>query len=318
MKLPPSSPTSSATTADSASTRTLTRCASGVDATAFAITALKDAGGYGDEVDDAIDFLLDEQAANGSLTDAEAANSNSTALAAVIFSKSGNAAAATKAADWILPLQATAASTPGLDEEVGAIAYGPTEFAAGKTNGITALKRDQWVRTSVQAALALNFATQPEPEPEPGPVASIELSLSKPAPKQGDTITITATGKDAEGVSNGDVSDDLTLTSSVDTDTVVGNTVKFNHASPHTITATHTPTGTTAEITIEVSPLADAGGDGGSGSGSGGSDDGDALPDTGSTFAPWQLAAAAGVIVLGAGLVVGARRRTAPAHASDR
>lgn len=291
-------------------------CESGVDATAFAITALKEAGGYTDEVADAVDFLLDEQAANGSLTDAEAANSNSTALAASVFAKAGNATAATKAADWIVPLQATAASTPGLVNEVGAIAYGPTEFAAGKTSGITAIKRDQWVRTSVQAALALAYATQPEPEPEPGPVASLQLTSSKPTPTQGDTITISATGKDAEGVSNGDVSDDLTLTSSVDTDTVVGNTVKFNHASPHTITATHTPTGTTAQITIEVSPLADAGGgDGGSGGGSGGADAGDALPDTGSTFAPWQLAVAAGVIVLGAALIIGARRRTAPAHA---
>ncbi len=34
------------------------------------------------------------------------------------------------------------------------------------------------------------------------------------------------------------------------------NTVTFNHASPHTITATHGPTGTTASITVQVTPSA--------------------------------------------------------------
>lgn len=291
-------------------------CTSSVDATAFAITALRDAGGHADEVADAVAFLVGEQAANGSLNDAEASNANSTSLAAVVFSKSGNAAAATKAADWLVPLQATASSTPGLDDEVGAIAYGPTEFAAGKANGISTIGRDQWVRTSVQAALALNFATQPEPEPEPGPVASLKLELSDSTPKQGDTITVTATGKDSEGVSNGDVSDELSLKSSVDTDTIEGNTVKFNHASPHTITATHVPSGTTAEITVEVEALAVDGSDGGTGGGTAG--DGDALPDTGSFVEPWQLALVAALLALGAALVFGARRRAAPAHASNR
>ncbi len=288
-------------------------CESGVDATAFAITALKEAGGHGDEVADATDFLLGEQASDGSLTDAEAKNSNSTALAAVIFAKSGHAAEATKAADWIVPLQATASSKPGLDDEVGAIAYGPTEFAAGKASGISTTGRDQWVRTSVQAALALNYATQAEPEPEPGPVASMKLKLSDAHPKQGDTITITATGKDAEGRSTGDISDELTLASDVDTDTVEGNTVKFNHASPHTITATHTPTGTTAKITVQVTPTAAAGGGSGSGAG-GGADDGSALPDTGSFVEPWQIAAVAGLLLLGAALTFAGRRKLAPAH----
>lgn len=293
-------------------------CTSSVDATAFAVTALRDAGGHTDEVADAIAFLLDEQASNGSMSDAEAANSNSTAISAVVFAKTGNAAAATKAADWILPLQATASSTPGLDEEVGAIAYGPAEFAAGKASGISAIKRDQWVRTSVQAAFALNFATQPEPEPEPGPVDSLKLTLSDSTPKQGETITVSATGKDSEGVSNGDVSDDLSLTSSVDTDTIEGNTVKFNHASPHTITATHVPTGTTAEVTVQVAALAVDGPDGEAGGGAAGDGDGDALPDTGSFVEPWQLAIVAALLVMGAALVLGTRRRTAPAHASNR
>ncbi len=282
-------------------------CDSSVDATAFAITALKEAGGYGSEVTEATDFLLAEQAGDGSLSDAEAANSNSTSLAAVVFAAAGNSAAATKAADWLVPLQATSASTPGLDDEVGAVAYGPTEFASGKSNGISAIGRDQWVRTSVQAALALQHASQAEPEPEPGPVASMTLKVSDATPTQGDTITITATGKDADGMSTGDVSDELSLTSSVDTDTVDGNTVTFNHASPHTITATHVPTGTTAAITIQVTPLA-AGGTG-TADGSDGADSGDALPDTGSLVSPWQLAVVVGLLVLGAALVVGGRRR---------
>lgn len=68
-----------------------------------------------------------------------------------------------------------------------------------------------------------------------------------------DTVTITATGTDAYGNDTGDVTDDLTLESDVETDEVVGNTVRFPTASPHTITATHV-SGASASILIEVIP----------------------------------------------------------------
>lgn len=297
-----------------------TDCTSSVDATTFAITALQASGGHGGAVSDAIDYLADEQAGDGSLSDAQAANSNSTSLAAVIFSQAGRSAAATKAAAWIVPLQATSSSTPGLDEEAGAIAYGPAEFASAKTRGIGEIERDQWVRTSVQAALALNLVSQPAPEPEAGPVASLALRVSDSTPAQGDTITVTATGKDADGTSTGDVSKDLRLSSSVDSDTISGNTVTFHHASPHTITVTHLPTGTTASVTVQVSPMATVdepvAGPGGSGLDPAAGSDA-ALPDTGAFVEPWQLAGAVGLLLLGGGLLIGARRRTATG-ANDR
>ncbi|MFO6452146.1 MULTISPECIES: hypothetical protein [unclassified Aeromicrobium] len=73
---------------------------------------------------------------------------------------------------------------------------------------------------------------------------------------EGGTITVTATGADAAGNDLGDVSDDVTFTSSVATDVIEGNRITFPHASPHTITATHA-NGTTATLVVEVEPAAE-------------------------------------------------------------
>ncbi len=286
-------------------------CASSVDATTFAVIALREAGGHDAAVADARTYLNSEQADDGSLSESGAANSNSTGLAAVVLSSLGDAAAATAAADWIVPLQATS-STSGLEDEAGAIAFDSSAFGQG-ADGISDVERDQWVRTSVQAIHALSFASQAEPEPEPGPVASIKLKVSDAKPAQGDTITITATGKDADGRSTGDVSDELNLESSVESDTIKDNTVTFNTASPHTITATHGDDGPTASITIQVTPSAEES----PASESGGTTDpvssaNGTLPDTGSSVETWQLLAAAALLVTGAGLVLTGRGRRAP------
>lgn len=286
-----------------------TTCTSSPDATAFAAAALKAAGGFSDELTQAVGYLKAQQASDGSLSDTGIPNSNSSGLAAVVFANAGDSAAATKAANWIVPLQVTV-STAGLKKEAGAIAYDHDSFVAGKAKGIDAIERDKWVRATVQAALGVNFASAPATDPEPGPVASLKLHVSDASPTKGDTITITATGKDADGTSTGDVSKELKLTSSVASDTVDGNRVTFNHASPHRITVTHVPTGTTASITIQVSPK--AGVDSAAGSGGGGATgSGQSLPDTGSPVAPWQLAAVLGLIVLGAAMLVSGRSRIA-------
>lgn len=281
-----------------------------IDTTAFAVGALIDAreAGYGDAdgaIIGAVEYLIGAQKADGSFSDTGSDNSNSTGLAAVALAGGGEAAAATKAADFVAALQVASG------DNAGAIAYDQVTFDAGSSGTLD----DQWRRTTSQAAVGLAFVSATEPEPDPGPVASMTLDVSIPAPTQGDTITVTATGKDADDVPTGDVSDELTLTSSVDTDTIDGNTVRFNHASPHTITATHVPTGTTASITVEVSPAAVDTPTTGTGTGS--ADDSGVtvanvngtLPDTGSTMQAWQLLAAAGLIVAGAGLVLEGRRR---------
>src|SRR5690606_6544408 len=66
----------------------------------------------------------------------------------------------------------------------------------------------------------------------------------------GETITVTASVLDHEGQPLADVPSRLTLTSSVATDIISGNTVTFPTASPHTITASFG--GHTASFTVEV------------------------------------------------------------------
>ncbi|MGA8850077.1 MAG: prenyltransferase/squalene oxidase repeat-containing protein, partial [Aeromicrobium sp.] len=292
-------------------------CTSSVDATTFAVIALQEAGGHGAAVADARTYLNGAQAGDGSLSESGGANSNSTGLAAVVLSSFGDAAAATAAADWIVPLQATS-STPGLKDEAGAIAFDSAAFDQG-ADGISDVERDQWVRTSVQAIHALSFASQAEPEPEPGPVASMELKASDAKPEQGEKVTITATGRDADGRSTGDVSDELSLESSVESDTIKDNTVTFNTASSHVITATYGDDGPTASITIEVAPSTDENTASGNGANTGPvSSVNGTLPDTGSSVETWQLLAAAALLVTGAGLVLtgrGRRASFAPSHA---
>ena len=276
-------------------------CTSSVDATAFATIALADAPGHNADVAEGIAWLKSKQAANGSLSDAGNPNANSTSLAALIFADHGETAAAEKAAQWISGLQVTGGP------EAGAIASTLADKSAQGTSAIDALDQDKWVRATFQAALALGSLADNTPV-APGPVDSMTLKVSSSKPKQGQTITVTARGTDADDRSVGDITDDIELTSSVDTDTIEGNRVTFNHASPHTITATHVPTGTTASITLEVTPAA-AGSGTGAGAGTGSNATAGALPDAGSPVQPWLLGAAGALVLAGAAMVVAGRAR---------
>ncbi|MFH7322701.1 LPXTG cell wall anchor domain-containing protein [Aeromicrobium sp. JJY06] len=89
-----------------------------------------------------------------------------------------------------------------------------------------------------------------------GAVDSMTLTRTGDA-TEGGTITVTATGADASGNDLGDVTEDVTFTSSVATDVIEGNEITFPHASPHTITATHA-NGTTATLVVEVEPAAES------------------------------------------------------------
>lgn len=157
---------------------------------------------------------------------------------------------------------------------------------------------------------------------EAGPIAALRVEPSATSVGQGGTLAFTTSGVDRLGNPLGDVTSDVTLSSSVETDLIKGNRVTFPTASPHTITATHPATGVTGTVTIEVvAPGPDDEGDGsgggngsdgqGSGTGSGpddvgGSSDGFSLPDTGGpTVAALLLAA----VLLGSGVVLVRRRR---------
>ena len=129
-------------------------------------------------------------------------------------------------------------------------------------------------------------------ELEAGVVSVLNLTASADAVRQGDTIEITASGADEADNPLGDVTDDITLSSDVDTDIIAGNTVTFVDASPHTITAVHTPTGAIATIVIDVTPSAGMSG----------------LADTGSLVTPALMLVAMSLIGAGAVAVTRLRR----------
>lgn len=298
-----------------------------IDATAFVIEALTEAreagfSGADEAISDAAAFLVGVQEDDGSFMDTGAFNTNTSGLAGYALELTGESAAATKAADFVAGLQLP----QGAGDDAGAIAYDQSAFDEAKANGIPENLGDQFRRASAQAVLSLPHVSSPA-----GPVAAMTLKVSDVAPTAGDTVTVTATGKDADDRSTGDVTGDITLESSVSTDTIRGNKVTFNSASPHTITATHVPTGTTASILVEVSPAAASGPDdevsGGEVSESGpGAADGNAtvvndartdLPNAGTPVQAWQLVLAAAMMALGTVLLL-ARGRTAGHVAGHR
>lgn len=136
-------------------------CSSEVDSTVFAVDALTEASeagveGLGDDIDAAIENLLDEQAADGSFQGAGGASTNSTGLAARTLAQHGEDAAALAAADWVRGVLVTPTLAVGpLAGETGAIAKGPDAFAAARTGGVLAPQRHEWLRATAQAAVAL-------------------------------------------------------------------------------------------------------------------------------------------------------------------
>src|SRR3954447_22204112 len=137
-----------------------------VDATAFAVMALKEARragvtNLGDDIRSALQWLLSQQNANGSFTGNGEQNANTTGLAGTVLLQAGDDAAAGRAATWLRHRQATHANSDGtpLSSDIGAVAYNKAAFAAGQTDGITDDTRDQWRRATAQAAPALEAVT---------------------------------------------------------------------------------------------------------------------------------------------------------------
>ena len=126
-------------------------------------------------------------------------------------------------------------------------------------------------------------------------VATMELSFTGTA-RQGEAIELSATGTDRFGNDLGDVTRDVTITSSVASDVVKGNRISFPHASPHTLTATHA-NGTKAALTVEVEAVPAA-------------ERAQAkLAETGGTMSAWWLVSGLALVLVGGGLVGRVRRR---------
>lgn len=110
---------------------------------------------------DATRWLKATQKDNGSFgggPSTKASNANSTGLAAWALGEQGSCKAAKKSAAWVANLQVTGkVKGTELAGEKGAIAYDRAAFKKGKQDGIKRVDRDQWRRTSAQAARGLSF-----------------------------------------------------------------------------------------------------------------------------------------------------------------
>jgi hypothetical protein len=139
-----------------------------VDATAAGLQALvvaRESGitGLGDDIRDAVAWLVAKQAKNGSFSDGGVPNSNSTGLAAQALAELGKNRPAARAAAWIDKLRVTKrmiARTDFKPADKGAVAFGKAALAEGKEKGITRDARYVWRRSAAQAAVGLNSLGQ--------------------------------------------------------------------------------------------------------------------------------------------------------------
>lgn len=86
-------------------------------------------------------------------------------------------------------------------------------------------------------------------------VHSLQLVPSTQSPTKGDTITVTVNGFDSTTAALGDLSDLVTLTSSVPSDQIDHNRVTFTHASPHIITATLGAASASIAVSVNPAPV---------------------------------------------------------------
>lgn len=172
------------------------------DATAFAVTALtvaREAGLSGTEqpLADAVAALAAAQGPSGSLDDMGTANTNTTGLAAQALALGGRAEAAVAARDFVDSLRVDDSVSGPLASEVGAIAYSAEAYEDGKDAGITAMTRDQWLRATAQAALALVVDDVPggeTPAPTtPAPTTPAPTTSSPTPPTESESPTAPVT-----------------------------------------------------------------------------------------------------------------------------
>jgi len=137
------------------------------DATAVALISLLALDSPRADVDNAIKagvrWLKDTQRDNGSFgggPSTKGPNANSTGLAAWALAARGACAPAVDAARWVSGLQIyQPAKGSKLAKHGGAIAYNRAALKAARVHGITFATRDQWRRTTAQAAPAMDLLT---------------------------------------------------------------------------------------------------------------------------------------------------------------
>lgn len=138
-----------------------------VDATAFAVQALRVADRRGVDVPkrrlrtavaEAEDWLARRQRPSGAFREDGIANANSTGLAAAVLADLGRAGRADRAAEWLKGRQVTRALARdgALGGERGAVAFDKAAFRKAVANGIGRAVRFEWRRATAQAAPGLD------------------------------------------------------------------------------------------------------------------------------------------------------------------
>lgn len=168
------------------------------DSTAIAVDALLPQRGT-QAVDTALDeaeaWLVSQQGdddAFGGGPATEAANTNSTAVAAVALEKLGQEQAAADAAAWIAQRQVTAYSACGteLDGQLGAVGYDDAAIATAEDDGIEVETVDQWRRATAPAITALQSYDDPAPRPK----ATFTVTAPSGYVAAGAPVSLTASG----------------------------------------------------------------------------------------------------------------------------
>ena len=278
------------------------------DATAFALMALRAVPSTPEvagAIDGAVDHLLGQQDPSGGFLGTGAVNSNTTGLAASALRAVGEEQAADAGAAFLADLQVTACA------DLGSIAYDQTAFDAG-----IAADRGQWTRATAQGVLGLglpDYGGIGTVAPEGAGLADIGCPAVPPDGGDAEGLGIAERG---DGRRFGDARArwasrpvrqvDVTLRSTevalgtltadaagaVEGDVTVPADVE---PGDHTIVMVGQTSGTQVEVPIEVLPAV--------------VDDPNQLPATGSPSAPLASVAVALLIVGGALVAAGRRRR---------
>ncbi len=177
------------------------------DATAFALQALVDhfpAGKLSDPptndelvfpaVPKAVTWLEQHQQADGGFGGTgptAAVNASTTGVSGQALHAHKQATPAAGAQTFVAAHQLTATNAGAASADVGAIAYTDGALGTAETDGISALSRDQWRRTTAQAVLAFGLPAYSQIGLTiPAPAATLSTATAQP----GTSITVTGTG----------------------------------------------------------------------------------------------------------------------------
>ena len=252
-------------------------CTPDTDATAMVVQALSVPGGDPAAAARGIEWLVGEQAADGSFSGTGTTatpNSNSTGLAAQALRAAGRTAAADRAGTWLLALQSGCTAEAGVR---GAVAYDPSGFDPG--NG---------TRATAQAVLGLSG------------VGLVELSLTgaeAEAPELRCAVGPSPTASPTASPTSPTSSPTASPTSSPTASPTASPTGAPTSAAPTTSAPTVAPTTAPVPVAPVLPPPTTPASAGGS------------LPNTGADVLPvfWL---GLGLVVVGGATAVAARRRT--------